>query len=478
MGMPANQKTVRTCYEALQRQDTEATLGMLAEDVAWTEPEGLRRYGLGGTRVGRQGVRILLDRASELLVQPRPEPTEFFDTDDGVLVLGAYHVRSRDSRTTSVPFAHRWRLADGRVTHFEARYDTAELFTLLAGAEQPAPAAAPAGAAQDRFIQLGLGFWPARVLHSALEVGVYAELARGPADATTLAARLGLHERGARDFFDSQVALGLLGRENGQYRNTPEAARYLDPAQDTYIGGLLEMAGEHWYQSWGRLTTALRTGEPQHNIGGEGGDPFDALYADPERTRRFQKAMTGGSMAASQALARIFPWSEVSTVVDAGCSEGILLSTVLREHPHLTGIGMDLKQVEPTFAETVAATGLEGRLRFVAASFLTDPLPTGDVIVFGRVLHDWDLTTKRMLLEKAYAALPPGGTVLVYESMIDDDRRANAFGLLTSLHMLLESPGGFDYSPVDCIGWMTGAGFHDCAVQQLDGPVAMVVGHK
>lgn len=345
--------------------------------------------------------------------------------------------------------------------------------TAVSTASQP-----PAGNAPDRLVQLGLGFWQSKVLLTAVELGLYSVLAEGPADAAALADRLGLHPRGARDFFDAQVALGLLERADGVYRNTPDADLFLDRAKDTYIGGLLEMAQEQWYQSWGHLTEALRTGEPQNNVGGADGNPFDVLYADPELTSRFQKAMTGGSFAASQALAAAFPWAEYATVADVGCSEGILLNTVLTAHPHLSGTGFDLPAVAPTFEETVRRSGLDGRLRFAPGSFLTDPLPAAEVIVFGRVLHDWDLDTKRMLLKKAYEALPDGGAVAVYESMIDDDRRANAFGLLTSLHMLLESPGGFDYTGADCVGWMEEAGFKGCTAQPLDGPVALVVGHK
>jgi hypothetical protein len=335
------------------------------------------------------------------------------------------------------------------------------------------------GSAQDRIVQSGLGFWSAKVLLTAVELGVYSVLAAdGPADDTALAARLGLHPRGARDFFDSQVALGLLERTDGVYVNTPDTDLYLDRAKDTYIGGLLEMAQEQWYRSWGNLAEALRTGKPQNNLGADSGDPFDILYADPGLASRFQKAMTGGSLAASQALARAFPWQKYGSMADIGCSEGILLDTVLTAHPHLSGTGFDRPAVEPGFSGTAERAGLSGRMRFVPGSFLTDPLPAAEVIVFGRVLHDWDLATKRMLLEKAHEALPPGGAVVVYESMIDDDRRANSFGLLTSLHMLLESPGGFDYTSADCMGWMTGAGFTGCSAAPLDGPVSVVVGYR
>jgi len=89
-----------------------------------------------------------------------------------------------------------------------------------------------------------------------------------------------------------------------------------------------------------------------------------------------------------------------------------------------------------------------------------------DVLVMGRVLHNWDLVTKRMLLRKAYDALPAGGALVVYERLIDNDRR-EAFGLLSSLNMLIMTAGGFDFTAADCIGWMREAGFSDTHVEPL-----------
>jgi hypothetical protein len=83
-----------------------------------------------------------------------------------------------------------------------------------------------------------------------------------------------------------------------------------------------------------------------------------------------------------------------------------------------------------------------------------------------------------MLLRKALEALPPGGAVVAYDSIIDDDRSQNAFGLLMSLNMVIETPGGFDYTGADCIGWMREAGFTDCRVEHLVSPDSMVIGIK
>jgi hypothetical protein len=331
----------------------------------------------------------------------------------------------------------------------------------------------------DRILQLGLGFWGPKALLSAVELGVFTELARGPADLAALTRRLGLHPRSARDFLDALVALGVLGRDGGLYANTPEAGAFLDRAKPSYVGGLLEMANARLYGFWGHLTEALRTGRPQNESKADpAASPFAALYADPDRLRGFLQGMTGISLGAARAIARKFPWRDYRTFVDVGGAQGALPVQVCLAHPHVTGANFDLPVVGPVFEEYAASFGLGGRLRFLPGDFFRDPLPPADVLVMGHILHDWDLGQKKALIAKAYATLPPGGALVVYEALIDDDRRQNALGLLMSLNMLIETPGGFDYTGADCQGWLAEAGFRRSWVEHLAGPDSMVVGVK
>ena len=113
-----------------------------------------------------------------------------------------------------------------------------------------------------------------------------------------------------------------------------------------------------------------------------------------------------------------------------------------------------------------------------SGDFFKQELPKTDVVLMGHILHDWDLDTKRMLIGKAYDALPPGGALVIFEALIDDDRSKNAFGLLMSLNMLIETPGGFDYSGADVMGWLKDAGFKETRVEHLVGPDSMAVGIK
>ena len=250
----------------------------------------------------------------------------------------------------------------------------------------------------EAIMQLGSGFWGSKTLLSAIELGLFTELAQaGPLDEAALRDRLGLHPRSSRDFFDTLVALGMLERDDGKYRNTADTDVFLDRAKPSYMGGILEMMNARLYEFWGSLTDGLRTGEPQNEIK-EGDNLFDALYADPERLRIFAKAMTGISLGTSFALAAAFPWDKYKTVIDVGCAEGAVPVGIARTHEHLSGGGFDLPQVKPLFEEYVAEAGLSERLRFYEGDFFEDDLPNADVLIMGHILHDWDMDEKRLLL--------------------------------------------------------------------------------
>jgi hypothetical protein len=347
--------------------------------------------------------------------------------------------------------------------------------TTLSGA-QVMPAVTPQ-VTPDRIMHLGLGFWASKATLSAVEVGVFTELAKGALDAETLRTRLGVHGRCARDFFDALVSLGLLERTGSTYANSPEADFFLDRGKPSYIGGLLEMANARLYGHWASLTEGLRTGQPQNEIK-NGGAPFETLYSDPARLRTFLQAMTGISMGSAQAIAQKFPWEQYKTFADLGTAQGGTPVQITLAHPHLKGYGFDLPVVRPIFEEYVNSFKLGERLKFLTGDFFRDPLPLTEVFIMGHVLHDWNLEEKRALLQKAYAALPAGGALIVFEALIDDERKKNAFGLLMSLNMLIETPGGFDYTGADCMAWMREAGFRETRVERLVGPDSMVIGLK
>jgi O-methyltransferase domain/Dimerisation domain len=331
--------------------------------------------------------------------------------------------------------------------------------------------------AADRIEQVAFGFMASKVLFSAMELGLFTELAKGPLECDEIRKRLELHPRSVRDFLDALVALGMLKRRERIFSNTSETDFYLDRAKATYIGSFFEMWNVRGYPFWGSLSEALRTGKPQNEIKG-GEDIFTAVYAKSDRLRLFLRSMTGHSLPSAMAIARQFPWEKYRTFADIGTAEGCLPVQVALSNPGLVGEGLDLPMVRPFFEENVESFGLQDRIRFREGDFFQDSLPGADVLVMGMILHDWSLDEKLALLKKAYDALPNGGALIVYEHLIDDERRKNIAGLLMSLTMLIEGQAGFDYTGADCCGWMREAGFKETYVEPLTAIESMVVGVK
>ncbi len=237
------------------------------------------------------------------------------------------------------------------------------------------------------------------------------------------------------------------------------------------------MSSARLYPFWGELTEALRTGAPQNEMR-HGGNVFDAIYADQDRLRAFQYAMTGISVPVADALADVpadvLDWSAHRHVVDVGGALGAVPAALVTRHPQLTGGVFELPAVEPVFDEYIATRGLAERVTFTGGDFFTDELPAADVLVFGSILHDWGLDRKTALIAAAHRALPPGGHIVVYDAMIDPGRRENAYGLLMSLNMLIETDTGFDYSTADAAGWLTAAGFSGPTAHHLTGGTTMI----
>ena len=330
--------------------------------------------------------------------------------------------------------------------------------------------------APEHILQVAYAFWQSKALFAAVEFDVFTALAEGPLEFETLISRTGLHRRGGPDFFDSLVALRLLDRAaDGRYCNTPESDLYLVRDKPTYIGGLLRHLNARHYKNWDFLARALTTGEPQSVLGT---GSYLGLYADECSQELFLEGMTAGSLLAARTLARNFPWSRYRTMVDIGTAQGCVPVEIASIHPHLTGGGFDLPQVETAFTSYVRERGLGSRLQFFPGDFFVDPLPQADVLVMGRILHNWDLSTRQNLLRNAFHALPEGGAVIVYDPMIGHERCAEPHGLLSSLNMLVETTGGSEYTAAECKDWIQQVGFRQIRSESLGDMHTAVIGFK
>ncbi|MFB6522556.1 methyltransferase [Streptomyces sp. NPDC056401] len=323
---------------------------------------------------------------------------------------------------------------------------------------------------------VGWSFFRGKLLTAAMDLDVFSALGDGPLGAGELCARTGLHPRGGRDFLDALAAIGLLVRADGSYGNSPGAQEHLLPDGPGFVGGFLRMTSELMGSDPESLPALLRGGAARNQTAG-GEVPFTRIFHDPARLRQFLSAMDGFSGAVAGELAHAFDWSRYATFSDVGGARGNLAARLAAAHPGLTGTVLDRPAMEEHFDRLVAERGVEKQLRFVGADFFSADLPRADVVILGSVLHDWPMRQRATLLRKAYEAVNDGGAVIVYDTMLDDERR-EAEPLMLSLIMMLQSAQAAGFAPAECGTWMTEAGFTVERVLRLPALTTAVIGRK
>lgn len=334
----------------------------------------------------------------------------------------------------------------------------------------------------SKIMQIGMGFFASKTLLTATNMGLFTSLGERPRSGEEIKKELGLHSRSLYDFLDALVALGFLNRtgikETSVYSNSPDSDLFLDKNKPSYVGGILEMANNRLYPFWNNLEEGLKTGRPQNEVKNNGDNPFEAIYADPDKLREFIKAMTGVQLGNFMAFAKSFDFSKYTTLCDIGGSGGTLSAHVAMNHAHMQCTTFDLPQVSPIAQENLDAMGLGDKVKVISGDFFTDDFPKADIITMGQILHDWGTKDKKTLIKKAYEALPKSGAFVVIENVIDANRRKNTFGLLMSLNMLIETPEGYDFSVDDFNTLTLEAGFSKTSIMPLAGPTSAAIAIK
>ncbi|XTZ15517.1 methyltransferase [Micromonospora echinospora] len=268
------------------------------------------------------------------------------------------------------------------------------------------------------------------VLETALTMGLLDALEPGPVGLGDLATRFDVRPLRLYKFLDCLESVGVVEREEKSDDITEASYRAVPGLRDAVravVGpGSLERDRDRypWRRLHGRLAESLR-GEVSMTD-----DDFAWPPKTDEQTASFEQSMSVGLGPVVEVFGRHADrlWSGRRRFLDVGGGDGTLAARVLRDAPELRVDVYNLPAVGPLVEQTRAGCVDPDRLGFVGGDFFAEPLPTGyDVISFVRVLHDWPNDVARMLVEKAYAALPPGGMLLICEEFRTPDRLAMQF---------------------------------------------------
>jgi len=308
-------------------------------------------------------------------------------------------------------------------------------------------------------------FQESAILFAASEMGVFGVLARlGEAPAAAIAEALRLDPRASTLLLDACVAIGLLEKRGGTYRNTPESGALLVPGCPGDLSkAILYMRDV--YPTWARVNEFARSGAPVE---------FPGLHlGDHEgRTRNFVLSMHGKALATAAPVIAELSLSGRRRLLDVGGGPGTYSVAITRAYPGLRATVLDLPPVIAIASQLIAQQGAADRIDTLPGDYHTTPFPTDiDVVLFFGMLHQESAENIRKLLVKAYESMVPGGLVYVMDMMTDPSHTSPRFSALFALNMALTTNSGWVFSSAELESWMAGAGFTDFSVKPLPRPI-------
>jgi len=317
----------------------------------------------------------------------------------------------------------------------------------------------------ERITRMASAFYESCILFTATDAGVFEALAAlGTAPVGRVAERCGLDVRGARLLLDACVAVELLQKAGELYRNSPEADAFLVPGARGDLTGAIRY-NRDVYGAWGKLPEFARTGRPVES-------PQLHLGADDARTRAFVMSMHGRALGIGQAVVPSLDLSGVRHLLDVGGGPGTFAALIARAHPSITCTVIDLPPIVKIAEELLAQQGVGDRVHTIAGNYHEVAFPENqDAVLFSGVLHQESAESIQRLLRRAYAALAPGGRVMVLDLMTDMTHANPPFSALFAVNMALTTDAGWVFSDNELAGWMSAAGFREFSCRALPPPM-------
>jgi predicted O-methyltransferase YrrM len=321
----------------------------------------------------------------------------------------------------------------------------------------------------EKVMQLVSAGWACSILGSAARHGIFNHLDEPGDDADGLAERAGISRRGAQALLDGLTGLGLLTLSDGKYRNGPEASLYLMKGKPSYLGGMAEVMMDD-LPVWAQLHEAVRSGTPQApNTADEANNPF---------WERLVPAIAALSAPVVQMAAERLGLAKAGAVswLDVGGGSGIWSAIWLGVNPQAHGVQLDWPNVNKIARGFVAKFGVADRFETIDGDFHTTEYGTAkyDFAIYGHIAHQETPADNVAVFQKFREALKPGGTLLINDFILTDDRTGHPFAMMFSSQMLLGTKAGFTYRHGDYRKWLGEAGFESVEIMPTPTPATVL----
>lgn len=331
----------------------------------------------------------------------------------------------------------------------------------MTGSAQPTP---------DRVMQFITGGWATAILGSAAKHGIFNALEGGGDDARGVARKTGISERGSQALLDGLTGLGLLSLVNGQYRNGPEAETFLVKGKPAYFGGMAQVMADS-LTDWTLLPEAAKTGNPAAG--------FNTDMADNEYWHALVPAIAALSFPVAQMIAGRLGIPNAGPIrwLDVGGGSGVWSAVWLSANKQAKGVQLDWPTVNGIAKGFVGNFGVADRFETIDGDFHSVDFGSSqyDFAIYGHIAHQEAPADNIEIFRKFRKALKAGGTLVINDFVLTDERNGHPFALMFASQMLLVTKGGNAWRQADYRTWLTEAGFKSVEFVPTQGPATVVL---
>jgi len=310
------------------------------------------------------------------------------------------------------------------------------------------------------------GYWPSRVMLTALELDLFTAVGDG-ASAETVAGRLKTSPRATEMLLNALVSLQLLQKNDGVFQNTAASARFFaQSSKDNARGGLLHMA--NIWRNWSNLTECVRRGTS-----------VKTEKSDREWTQNFIAAMDRIANERARHLLKTLGSDGIHRILDLGGGSGAYSIAFTRAIAGAQAEILDIPEVVPLTEDYVRKAGLSDRITVRAGDMLRDSFGRDrDLIFLNAICHMFSADQNRDLFRRACQALQTNGRLVVQDFILERDKTSPQFAALFALNMLVGTEAGNSYSEPEYAEWLRAAGFGEVTRVRLPGPSDLMVATK
>jgi SAM-dependent methyltransferase len=325
------------------------------------------------------------------------------------------------------------------------------------------------GPTPDKVMQLITGSWATSILGASAKHGIFTALEGNPDTAENVAKKTGISFRGAQALLDGLTGLGLVTLSQGKYQNSPDASSFLVKGKPSYFGAMAELFLED-FATWQKLPEAAKTGLPSA--------PNAADVADNPFWHALVPAIAALSFPVAQMAAERLGIGKAGAPswLDVGGGSGVWSAVWLGANKQAKGIQLDWPNVNKIGGGFVANFGVADRFQTIDGDFHTTDFGSEkyDFGIYAHIAHQETPADNLAVFRKFRKALKPGGTLVVNDFILNDDRTGHPFAMMFASQMLVVTKGGFTYRKSDYRAWLGEAGFKSVEIVPTPTPATLV----